>query len=445
LDDAAKSMIENLKTKFGKSLDEWIKIVNKEKSNKLFQVIIISFIIALLSGSCKKESSTEPAETKPYPQEFAALYEELSDNLSARETELRTDWNGTPTQVIYSATLLSASSNNGNKLFNATFREGNSLILNSLAALGIKGIVIQINYPILTPGFTSNAADYLTAFSEIADEIHSLGLKVIVEHNVLLPGYSSLNPTAYYSTLTKTSFGQGSYLEVKSIVEQINPDYLSLVTEPGTYESALKLQMSLTDWTVYVESVVNQLSVDVPGYTTKLGAGSGAWEDPGFVNAFAAINGLDYIDIHSYPLTNGITNYLKNLETWSDLIRSINSTLEIISSESWLYKAQASELGGAPTNSAFFARDVYSFWEPLDAQFLNVLTLTAYTKNFSVIAPFWSNYFLAYLDYDDPSLAGLTPDEILSLAFTAASDAVVGGKTSLLGDHYKDVITSGLK
>ena len=164
-----------------------------------------------------------------------------------------------------------------------------------------------------------------------------------------------------------------------------------------------------------------------------------------FVNAFAAINGLDYIDIHSYPLTNGITNYLKNLSTWSDMVRSINHSLEIISSESWLYKAQTSELGGAPTNSIFFARDVYSFWEPLDAQFIDVLTLTAYVNNFSVISPFWSNYFLAYLDYNDPSLAGLTPEEILNSAFSVASNAAQIGKTSSLGNHYKEVITSGLK
>jgi len=416
-----------------------------KKSSKLFQVIAFSCVFVLLLSSCKKETTTAPDEKTPYPQEYTALYEELSDNLSMRETELRSDWNGTPTQVIYSATLLSASSNNGNKLFDAAFREGNRLILNSLVALGIKGIVIQINYPILTLGFTSDAAAYLSTFSEIADEIRALGLKVIVEHNVLLPGYSSLDPISYYSTLTKSSFGQESYLEVRAIIEQINPDYLSLVTEPGTYESALKLQMSLTDWSSYVEGVVNQLSIDVPGYITKLGAGSGAWEDPGFVNAFAAIGGLDYIDVHSYPLTNNVSDYLKNLETWSDMVRSINPSLEIISSESWLYKVQASELGGAPTNSAFFARDTYSFWEPLDAQFLDVLTLTAYIKNYSIIAPFWSNYFFAYLDYNDPSLAGLTSTEILNLAFTAASEAVQEGKTSLLGNRYKEIIVSGLK
>ena len=247
-----------------------------KKSVKMTQTIVSVYIVILFLISCNKESTTATDDETPYPQEYAELYEELSGNLSTREAELRDIWNGSPTQVIFSATLLSASSNNGSKLFDATFREGDRLILNSLAALGVKGIVIQINYPILTQDFTPDAANYLSAFSEIADEIRALGLKVIVEHNVLLPGYSSLDPASYYSSLTKTSFGQQSYLEVLSIVQEINPDYLSLVTEPGTYESVLNLQMSLNDWSVYVESIVNRLSVDVPGYTTKLGAGSSA-------------------------------------------------------------------------------------------------------------------------------------------------------------------------
>ncbi len=161
------------------------------------------------------------------------------------------------------------------RLFDPTFRAGNSLTLSRLAELGIQGIVLQINYPILTTLFTADAPSYLTAFGEIANEIRALGLRVIVEHNVLLPDHSALDPTSYHATLNKTRFGRENYEEVKSIVEQIKPDYLSIVTEPGTFESVLQLQMSIADWRAYVEGVVTQLVADVPKRITKIGAGSG--------------------------------------------------------------------------------------------------------------------------------------------------------------------------
>jgi len=172
----------------------------------LFVIIGFAGIILITSCGGGGGNSTPADEPRPYPAEFSQLYEELSTNLSTRENELRADWDGTLAPVIYAATLLSASSNNGVKLFDQTFRAGNSITLSRLAELGIQGIVLQINYPILTTLFTADAPDYLTAFGEIADEIRALGLKVIVEHNVLLPGYSELDPTTYYANLNKTRF-----------------------------------------------------------------------------------------------------------------------------------------------------------------------------------------------------------------------------------------------
>jgi hypothetical protein len=198
--------------------------------------------------------------------------------------------------------------------------------------------------------------------------------------------------------------------------------------------------MSVADWRGYVAGIVNQLSVDAPDRTTKLGAGSGTWEAPDLVTNFASISDLDFIDIHSYPLTNNVTDYLKLLDTWPAMVRMINPSLEVISSESWLYKARASELGGTPTNAAFFARDAYGFWEPLDSQFLDVLAISAHKNGYAIVAPFWSNYFFAYLDYSDPSLSGLGPTEILDRAFSAFSQSIQEGQTTDVGNHYNALI-----
>lgn len=131
---------------------------------------------------------------------------------------------------------------------------------------------------------------------------------------------------------------------------------------------------------------------------------------------------------------------MKALETWPAIVRAINPSLEIISSESWLYKARASELGGEPINPAFLARDVYGFWKFLDSQFLDLLAITAHKNNYAIIAPFWSIYFFAYLDYNDPSLSELTPAEIMKRLFFASYRAMQKRQTTDLGDHYKALI-----
>ena len=401
--------------------------------------ISITAVLSLMLGACGGGGSD--TGTVSVPPEFTALYDELSSNLLRREAELRADWDGTRAPVIFATTLLTAASNNGRALLDPALRDGNRRYLQALADFGAQAVIIQINYPLLTPGFTTDAAAYLTTFAEIADEVRAQGLKVIVEHNNLLPTFSALDPTAYYSTLTKTRFGQESYAEVRAIVEQVRPDYLSLVTEPETFEYAMGLNMTVTDWSAYVSGIVNQLGVDVPGHTTKLGAGSGVWENPAYVSNFTVISGLDYIDLHSYPHTNGVTDYLKNLETWPTQIRAINPSLEIISSESWSYKAQVTDLGGPPINPVLLARDVYSFWEPLDKQYLDVLAITAHKENYAVVAPFWSNYFFAYLDYNDPSLVGQNPMALYDRAYSAAYQAVLRGQTTGLGQAYSEIAT----
>ena len=96
-------------------------------------------------------------------------------------------------------------------------------------------------------------------------------------------------------------------------------------------------------------------------------------------------------------------------------------------------------MGGPPINPVLLARDVYSFWEPLDKQYLEVLAITAHKQNYSVVAPFWSNYFFAYLNYNDSSLADLNPMELYDRAYISAYQAVLNGQTTGLGQAYSDI------
>lgn len=270
------------------------------------------------------------------------------------------------------------------------------------------------------------------------------GLKLLVEHNALLPGFSTPDPASYYAALTEQRFGQERYLEVRTLMQQIQPDYLSLVTEPETFSAATGVSLSAAEWKIYVEGILAQLAIDVPGHSTKLGAGSGTWEPVDYITAFAQVPGLYYIDLHVFPPASPSTDFLAKLLEWPDLARTIDASKNIVISEAWLYKAAAAELDGAPINSDFLARDVWSFWQPLDELFLDAMARTAHYKNYELITPFWSRYFFAYLDYNDPSLAELGALALMTRADQTAFGAVLAGRTSGTGVTFQRLATTPL-
>lgn len=381
------------------------------------------------------------------PAAYQAVYQELEDKLAEYRDRVNTEWDGTTHPVKFATALLPADSHTGRALLSPENQMAVLIYLDKLKALGVQAVVVQINYPLLTVSFVPNAPDYAAYYAQLATEVRSRGLKFVVEHNLLLPGFSGLDPTDYYAGLRADPlpverFGRERYDEVQAILEQIRPDYLSLVTEPGTYAAVTGLVMDAAMWKTHIEGMLTQLAVDVPIHNTLLGAGSGTWDPPTFVSAFASIPGLHYIDLHLYPLSNGHTDYLSRLLDWSGLVRSIDSSKKMVITEAWPYKASAAELGGAPIDAELLARDVWSFWQPLDELLLDALTRTAHYQRYDLIAPFWSRYFFAYLDYNDPSLAGLGALALMTRADQTAFSAMLAGRSSGTGIAFQRLATT---
>ena len=150
--------------------------------------------------------------------------------------------------------------------------------------------------------------------------------------------------------------------------------------------------MTVPEFTETVRYVLNGL--DRSG--VLVGAGTGTWNHLDYVKSLARDTSLDYIDIHIYP-----ANFLEQAITIADIAHAHNKRLII--GEAWTYKVYDSELGDLgdiATQSKIFGRDVYSFWEPLDSRFLDMLVKLANYNGYEFISPFWSKYFFAYLDYE---------------------------------------------
>jgi hypothetical protein len=104
---------------------------------------------------------------------------------------------------------------------------------------------------------------------------------------------------------------------------------------------------------------------------TLVGAGSGNWDSIDYIRKFAHDTALDYIDVHIYPLAGPGNNFLRRAVEMAEVARAARK--RVIVGEAWLYKAAPRELRGNPSAASIFARDVYSFWGPLDIDFLKLL------------------------------------------------------------------------
>ena len=106
-------------------------------------------------------------------------------------------------------------------------------------------------------------------------------------------------------------------------------------------------------------------------------------------------------------------------------------------SEAWLFKIKETELGSV-TETSVFARDAFSFWEPLDQKFLEVITNLAYAKKFEFVSPFWTKYFFTYIDYNE--ISGKSSGDIIELSSAEAGKNIVNGKFTSTGLKYKELI-----
>jgi hypothetical protein len=197
--------------------------------------------------------------------------------------------------------------------------------------------------------------------------------------------------------------------EVTLIYREIKPDYLSLVTEPETTMVRwTHLSISADELANWVGVVATHLKNTGASPSTLLGAGAGTWEAEDFVLDFAQQTNLDYVDIHLYALRLNAEDHVAKLATLVRKVREARPNMKVTIGETWLYKHGAEEPKGMFNTEAFF-RDSFSFWNPLDEQFLNLLMGIAQKENISVVAPYFSQYFFACYTFGDAESSKLLP------------------------------------
>ncbi|MFV1958548.1 MAG: hypothetical protein ACC662_03950, partial [Planctomycetota bacterium] len=307
-----------------------------------------------------------------------------------------------------------------------------TLYLQRPFALGVRGVKVSASYPLLDPGYP-RADEYAAFYRRVARLVRKRGMTLLVGTGAMFtnPEFSNVRPD--YTHLTLRTYRAGRRRVIERILREMAPDYLTVANEPST--AAKITGIAALDDPVRRGAFVRLLIRGLDRGRTKIGAGAGTWEDPAHLGIVARMEGLDYLDVHVYPVLRG---FLDRTFPAARLARDHGKSFVI--GEAWLYKASVAEMRHGMTWSEIFRRDAFSCWESSDARFVLALTRFARSQGVSFLSFFWSRYFFGSLDASDPTVARQGAAACLRLANAAAVKNLLAGRASSLGRRYAEII-----
>jgi hypothetical protein len=355
-------------------------------------VFVLLFIHVLFFEGQFQEIAGQPLDPSDVPAEYKALYSELDQKLHEIDLRITKVWDGKKYPTSFSVELIMANSHRGEVLLREETFKAILLTLDRLKFLGVKGIMVGIMYPVLTPSFP-HSEDYLNFYRKISSEIRQRGFVLIIETTSIFREPEFGDVRVDYSGLTMERYKREKRQMVEAIIKEIKPDYLTVDNEPLTQQRNTGVRYSVKDYTEMVQFILKDL--DRSGI--EIGAGAGTWDDFDYFESLVKNTTVDYIDMHVYPIQRHflIDNTLKIAK----LANTYGKKLSI--GETWLYKASEKEFGGLEANQpAIFARDVYSFWIPLDRKFVEIMVRLSHHLKLEFLSLFWMQYLYGYLEYD---------------------------------------------
>ena len=367
------------------------------------------------------------------PDQYQDLYAMLDSKLGSILSHVNSRWDGEIYNVNYAAELISANGHRGEELLKPECIEGVALMLDQLKSLRVKGVKVAVKYPLLMPDFP-NSNGYLDFYRRVSQAVRDRKLVLYVATTTAFrdPAFTSLNVD--YSGLTFKQFKQDMRWYVETVLGNLRPDYLTFTNEPQSQVMNTGLDFSVKNVKELVEYVLDGL--DHKG--ALIGAGAGTWDKIEYFESLAEISGLDYLDMHIYPINADFV--IDRTIRIAEIAKAHNKKLVL--GEAWLYKVRDRELGAATATSAqLFARDVFSFWAPLDEKFLEAIVKLSHLLRIDFCSFFWMQYFYSYLQYDEEKNA-MKPAQLFALVNGQAAKNILSNKLSSTGIKYKSLIAS---
>jgi len=365
--------------------------------------------------------------TDEVPGPYGETYVALQATLEEFDRYLAEIWDGEPYDVAFGANLLPANLHAGEAMLDPAYYEQTLRYLDALKALGVRLIHLDIGYPLLSEEFP-RSSEYLALYRRLAEEIRARRLKLHVEFEFALPEWIPVS----YEGFTKGRVRDVLLEYAERICRELRPDFYTIVDEPHTQNERLGLEISVPEWTAFVSHVKSRLSCPDP--EMQIGAGGGTWEEP-YVRSFARNTEVDFINLHLYGLHRGDLYKLVELAGFA---RAQGKGVGI--GETWAHYGGQDWL-----RDKWRYSDVFSFWAPLDAQFMRILVGLAHWQRLAFLDPFFTGYFFAYLDYDEVQRHPeeyLPPNRMLGLALDRAMEAAAAGQLTEASRAYREAVAT---
>lgn len=390
-------------------------------------VLVFLLTLALIAtAGCGTAGRAQDA-----PARYQALYAELDGELARAERQIAERWDGRRHGTNFAVELLVANGNRGPSLLKPQVMNGVKVTLDSLKALGVDAVTVAMTYPLLMPDFP-RAAEYIAFFRQVVAEAQQRGIRVIAEMGPVFPDPEFSDFKADFTDMTLVKYMADKRHMAETIVGEIRPDYLVVAGEPLTLQRNTGLPMTVDNYLAVVRHTVAGLDKQ----DTRIGAGAGAWDNIAYFRGLAEIRELDYLDLHIYPVQRGF--FVDKALAVKRLADAAGKGVTI--SEAWLYKAANKELTGVPgTEAAIFARDSFSFWQPLDKRFLTATANLSHLIKADYCSFFWMQYLYGNVDYSE-ALATAGPIRLKQAVNKAAAANIVAHRPNELGSHLQEVM-----
>jgi len=410
------------------------------------------------------------------PAQYASLYNQLEGYVTTDDKLVSSQWDGTVYPVNYAAELLTADTNAGPGILTASERQMMTAELDGEVSLGVKAVTVEIGFPVFDPNFyifngqsavqaQQTVQNWLDYYVNLAQAIHSRGLKMIVEANPLLSFYisstSSFNPTGYYKSLDFATYEKLRSQHNIILAQQVKPDYLLLQTEPQTdavNDFRQELNNANRDTAMIGQFSADLESAGIRGLhsSIQIGSGAGTWQPDwkAYFTGLDAIPGLDKVDTHIYNFQPNVNQLGEVPIAMQIAVMAHAAGKGVTMSEFWFHKSNSlvglTESGDYLTDIR--ARDMFSFWAPLDAQAFQMLYKLANDEHFDYVSAFGHYHWFALVDYNSlqttptyPAANG-TQNEAIDNQITtsenqSARQALNTNQLSLTGKAYQSMIS----
>jgi len=390
----------------------------------------INLLLALMLFACVSPSRAQEAAVPK-------LYQDLYQSLDAKLTLAAKGFGKADTayQPTFGVELTAANGNRGPQLLEPRVREGVRLNLDAFQALGVNGVTVAVCFPMFVKDFP-NSADYLAFYKFVMAEARQRHLKVLLKIGEAFhdPVHGHLPVGEFYKDLTSERFIRQKREMIEIALRELQPDFLTVANEPDTSAMNTSLDFSPDHFIQYVQAFTKGLTRG----KTKIGAGAGTWSPLTYWTRLAKETDVDYLDMHIYPVNFDFFTR-RPLEV-ADLAAKNGKSLLI--GEGWLYKSRDGELvKNGLSYVELYARDVFSFWAPLDSKFIGDLIQYSRAHHVEYMSLFWVQYLFGYVDYT-PALAKATPGELQQLGVLSAAGNIVAKRPSSSGKAFQHYISA---